>query len=136
MSVVSKFLEVLRKYLDGGVEAIRLVPLYGTSLHPKPPGVKSSHQGGSAGGALRTGVGLSQTDSFSRIFLKYLYESLEQSSTSSSSTSRLGVIKKELCQDTSFQPRSSARIRIILGELTTPELTLFLYILHYRPDIT
>lgn len=36
-------------------------------------------------------------------------------------TSRFGVIKKELCQDTSFQPRSSARITMMLGELQITE---------------
>ena len=59
----------LRQDLDGGVEAVRLVPLYGSSLEPDPPGVEAGHQGSPAGGTLGRGVGLGQQDSFSGIFL-------------------------------------------------------------------
>ena len=50
----------LRQDLDGGVEAVRLVPLYGSSLEPDPPGVEPGQQGSPAGGTLGRGVGLGQ----------------------------------------------------------------------------
>ena len=45
MSCVASLLEVLREDPDGGVEAVRLVPLYGASLHAQPPGIEASQQG-------------------------------------------------------------------------------------------
>ena len=63
VSGVSRLLEVLRQQSDGGVEAVRLEPLYGSSLHAQPPGVEAGHQGGPAGGTLGAHVGLAQLHS-------------------------------------------------------------------------
>ena len=35
-------------------------PLYGSPLHPDPPGVEAGHEGSPAGGALGRSVGLGQ----------------------------------------------------------------------------
>ena len=63
MSGVSRLLEVLRQESDGGVEAVRLEPLYGSSLHSQPPRVETSHQGSPAGRTLGGHVGLGQPHS-------------------------------------------------------------------------
>ena len=63
MSGVSRLLEVLREESDGGVEAVRLEPLYGSSLHAQPPGVEAGQQGRPAGGTLGADVGLGQSHS-------------------------------------------------------------------------
>ena len=59
----------LRQDLDGGVEAVRLVPLYGSPLQTDPPGVEAGQEGRPAGGTLGRGVGLGEQDSLSGIFL-------------------------------------------------------------------
>ena len=63
VSGVSRLLEVLRQQSDGGVEAVRLEPLYGSSLHAQPPGVEAGQQGSPAGGTLGAHVGLAQLHS-------------------------------------------------------------------------
>ena len=63
MSGVSRLLEVLRQESEGGVEAVRLEPFYGSSLHSQPPGVETGQQGCPAGRTLGADVGLGQPHS-------------------------------------------------------------------------
>ena len=63
MCGVSRLLEVLRQESDGGVEAVRLEPLYGSPLHAQPPGVETGQQSRPAGRTLGADVGLGQLHS-------------------------------------------------------------------------
>ena len=60
---VPGLLEVLRQEGDGGVEPVRLEPLYGAPLHAQPPGVEAGQEGSPAGGTLGADVGLGQSHS-------------------------------------------------------------------------
>ena len=63
MCLVARLLEVFWQESEGGVETVRLEPLYGSSLHAKSPGVEAGHQGSSAGRTLGSHVGLLQSHS-------------------------------------------------------------------------
>ena len=63
MCGVPGLLEVLRQEGDGGVEPVRLEPLYGAPLHAQPPGVEAGQQGRPTGGTLGADVGLGQLHS-------------------------------------------------------------------------
>ena len=54
---------MLREESEGGVEAVRLEPLYGSPLHAQPPGVETGQQSRPAGGTLGADVGLGQLHS-------------------------------------------------------------------------